>query len=126
MRNFTGKSALVLRFTQNIFPERYESTIEDQHSKHIAAFHRDYHLRVTGKFYHFLSLLKTDIRYFQTQQDNKNTQFSREVVPLILMDLYLFMQSMIENRKTSVFSLFVLFRFINSDSKCAATSMKKS
>ncbi|CAA80155.1 GTP-binding protein Rheb homolog 1 [Caenorhabditis elegans] len=42
-----GKSALVLRFTQNIFPERYESTIEDQHSKHIAAFHRDYHLRVT-------------------------------------------------------------------------------
>uniref|UniRef100_A0A1I7UQS3 GTP-binding protein Rheb n=1 Tax=Caenorhabditis tropicalis TaxID=1561998 RepID=A0A1I7UQS3_9PELO len=42
-----GKSALVLRFTQNVFPEVYESTIEDQHSKHMMAFHRDYHLRVT-------------------------------------------------------------------------------
>lgn len=42
-----GKSAIVLRFTQNVFPERYESTIEDQHSKHMSAFQRDYHLRVT-------------------------------------------------------------------------------
>ncbi|CAL2036798.1 unnamed protein product [Caenorhabditis brenneri] len=42
-----GKSAIVLRFTQNIFPERYESTIEDQHSKYMTAFQRDYHVRVT-------------------------------------------------------------------------------
>lgn len=42
-----GKSAIVLRFTQNVFPERYESTIEDQHTKHMTAFQRDYNLRVT-------------------------------------------------------------------------------
>lgn len=42
-----GKSAIVLRFTQNVFPERYESTIEDQHTKQMTAFHRDFNLRVT-------------------------------------------------------------------------------
>uniref|UniRef100_A0A8R1HGS4 Uncharacterized protein n=1 Tax=Caenorhabditis japonica TaxID=281687 RepID=A0A8R1HGS4_CAEJA len=42
-----GKSALVLRFTQNVFPEKYESTIEDQHQKQLSFFQRDYNLRVT-------------------------------------------------------------------------------
>ncbi|CAI2348412.1 unnamed protein product [Caenorhabditis sp. 36 PRJEB53466] len=42
-----GKSALVLRFMQNTFPERYESTIEDQHTKRLTIFQRDYNIRVT-------------------------------------------------------------------------------
>ncbi|PIC39006.1 hypothetical protein B9Z55_010834 [Caenorhabditis nigoni] len=42
-----GKSSIVQRFTQNMFPDRYETTIEDQHTKHHTAFHRDFNLRVT-------------------------------------------------------------------------------